>query len=188
MSFVDRMLMFFSLDQTGYQGLIVGPGDFTQRIIQAGRIEDFERFLSGYGLDYELMPVDVNGEQQLYCRYKERNVPFMSVVSTGTRSLTLFYHWYIKMSEASLVFIDEFDAFYHFELAEKIVSMIRGLQGPQVFLTTHNTDLMSNDLLRPDAYFYLRNGSMDSLDHISDKELRRAHNLQKMFKAGAFDG
>jgi hypothetical protein len=188
MSFVDRMLMFFSLDQNGYQGLIVGHGDATQSIIQAGKLEDFKRFLSGQGLDYDLIAADVNGGQRLYCRYNGTEVPFMSVASTGTRSLTFFYHWYIMMSEASLVFIDEFDAFYHFELAERIVSMIRDLEGPQVFLTTHNTDLMSNDLLRPDAYFYLRNGSMDSLDRISEKELRSAHNLQKMFKAGSFDG
>jgi hypothetical protein len=187
MSFVDRMLMFFSLDEKGYQGLSVGSDNFTQGIIRAGKLEDFEQFLLDQGLNYDLCAVDVNGQQELYCRYKGTSVPFMSVASTGTRSLALFYYWFIKMSDASFVFIDEFDAFYHFELAEQIVLMLRDLEKSQVFLTTHNTDLMSNDLLRPDAYFYLRNGSLDSLDNLSDKELRRAHNLQKMFKAGSFD-
>ncbi len=187
MSFVDRMLMFYSLDQNGYQGLSVGVDSFTQGIIRAGKIEEFGRFLQSQGLDYELVSVDVDGRQELYCQYGDTSVPFVSVASTGTRSLALFYYWYIRMSSASFVFIDEFDAFYHFELAEQIVLMLRGLRGPQVFLTTHNTDLMSNELLRPDAYFYLRSGSIDSLDRLSDKELRSAHNLQKMFKAGSFD-
>ena len=66
--------------------------------------------------------------------------------------------------------------------------MLRDLRETQVFLTTHNTDLLSNDLLRPDAYFYIQNGALNSLDRLSQKELRSAHNLQKMFKAGSFDG
>ena len=188
MSFVDNMLMFYSLDEKGYQGLSVGSDSFTNGIIRAGRIKEFQEFLHSQGLDYELTSVDVNGQQELYCRYKNTSVPFMSVASTGTRSLALFYYWYIRMSEASLVFIDEFDAFYHFELAEQIVLMLRELEETQVLLTTHNTDLLSNDLLRPDAYFYLRGGHVDSLDRLSTKELRSAHNLQKMFKAGSFDG
>lgn len=187
MSFVDRMLMFYSLDQNGYQGLSVGGESITRGIIEAGKTEEFGRFLQAQGLDYDLVPLDFNGEQELYCRYENDVVPFMSVASTGTRSLALFYYWFIRMAEASFIFIDEFDAFYHFELAEQLVIMLRSLEKPQVFLTTHNTDLMSNELLRPDAYFYLRDGSLDSLDRISEKELRSAHNLQKMFKAGSFD-
>ncbi len=187
MSFVDSMLMFYSLDQNGYQGLSVGSDGITQGIIRANKVDEFRRFLSDQGIDYDLVPMDVDGQKELYCRYGNASVPFMSVASTGTRSLALFYYWYVRMATASFVFIDEFDAFYHFELAEQIVLMLRGLKGPQVFLTTHNTDLLSNELLRPDVYFYLRGELLDSLDHLSEKELRSAHNLQKMFKAGSFD-
>ena len=34
--------------------------------------------------------------------------------------MALFYYWYIRMEKASFVFIDEFDAFYHFELSESV--------------------------------------------------------------------
>lgn len=40
------------------------------------------------------------------------NADFFKIASTGTRSLALFYYWYIRMKNASFVFIDEFDAFY----------------------------------------------------------------------------
>ena len=60
--------------------------------------------------------------------------------------------------------------------------------GVQVFTTTHNTDLMSNDLLRPDCYFLLENNSIKAISELTEKELRQAHNLQKMYKAGAFNG
>lgn len=187
MIFVDNMLMFYSLDQRGYQGLSVGPDSFTQGIIREGKIKEFQKFLERQGIFYELIAVDANGQPDLYCRFEKSTVPFGAVASTGTMSLALYYYWYIKMSKASLVFIDEFDAFYHFELAQAIVKMLRDLEGVQVFLTTHNTDLMSNDLLRPDAYFIIQGGTVRSLEKLTSKELRAAHNLQKMFKAGSFN-
>lgn len=187
MNFVDNMLMFYSLDQRGYQGLSVGPDSFTQGIIREGKLEDFQRFLEKQGISYDLVSVDINGLPELYCRFENSSVPFMSVASTGTMSLALYYYWYIRMGKASLVFIDEFDAFYHFELARAIVEMLRDLEGVQVFITTHNTDLLSNDLLRPDAYFILQDGKIQSLEKLTNKELRAAHNLQKMFKAGSFN-
>ena len=186
-TFVDNMLMFYSLDQRGYQGLSVGPDSFTQGIIREGKIAEFQQFLKEQGISYDLVSVEINGLSELYCRFEKSTVPFSAVASTGTLSLALYYYWYIRMSKASLVFIDEFDAFYHFELARSIVEMLRDLEGVQVFLTTHNTDLLSNDLLRPDAYFIIQDGKIRSLEKLTNKELRLAHNLQKMYKAGSFN-
>jgi len=91
------------------------------------------------------------------------------------------------MKKASFVFIDEFDAFYHFELSEAIVKLIKSLKNTQIILTTHNTDLLSNDLLRPDCYFFLKEGKINSLNNLTDKDIRKAHNMQKMYKAGSFN-
>ena len=55
-------------------------------------------------------------------------------------------------------------------------------------MSTYNTDLLSNDLLRPDAYYIIENDMIRPLNEKTDKELRRAHNLQKMYKAGSFNG
>ncbi len=56
----------------------------------------------------------------------------------------------------------------------------------QVILTTHNTSLMSNDLLRPDCYFLMYKDKINPLSELTDKELRLAHNIEKMYRAGAF--
>ena len=112
---------------------------------------------------------------------------FFKIASTGTRSLALFYYWYIRMEKASFVFIDEFDAFYHYELSESVQKRLRRITDVQVFTTTHNTDLMSNDLLRPDCYFILKDNKIKAISELTEKELRLAHNLQKMYKAGAFN-
>lgn len=91
------------------------------------------------------------------------------------------------MQEASFVFIDEFDAFYHFDLSMNIIRKLYTITNVQIFTTTHNTDIMSNDLLRPDCYFIINNNKLKSIATSTEKELRKAHNLQKMYKAGAFN-
>ena len=91
------------------------------------------------------------------------------------------------MSKASFVFMDEFDAFYHFELAYKIVDLMTKFTNTQIVLTTHNTDLLTNDLLRPDCYYYLHDNKVKKLSECTEKDLRKAHNLQRLFKAHAFD-
>lgn len=187
-TFVDNMLMFYSLSENRYQGLLVGTESYTHEIIKAGKLKDFEEFLRENGIDYELMPVDTNGRKEIYCRFANAAVQMFSIASTGTKSLALFYYWYIKMGKASFVYIDEYDAFYHFELSQKIVELVKALPDTQVVLSTHNTDLISNDLLRPDAYFEIKDNEIKSFDKITDREIKKVHNLQKMYKAGEFDG
>jgi len=185
-SFVNRMLLFYSLETRGYEGFTNGIDDVYAAIVNAGKLKDFEAFLRENGQDYHLR-ADIGATgQTIVCSFPDGEVPFTSIISTGTSSLSLFYYWYMQMEKASLVFVDEFDAFYHFELAESLVRRIRALQHTQIILTTHNTDLMSNDLLRPDCYFLLGDKRILSLADATEKELRQAHNLQKMYKAGAF--
>lgn len=186
-SFVDNMLMFYSLDEKRYQGLCVGAESFTQGIVREGKIEEFELFLKEKQVDYNLVAVEVYGQKELCCKFNNSVVPFYTVASTGTKSLALFYYWYLKMSKASFVFVDEYDAFYHFELSQDLVKLVKQLSDTQVFFTTHNTDLLSNELLRPDAYFEIENNKISSFDKKTEKELRFAHNIQKMYKAGAFN-
>lgn len=185
--FVDRMLLFYSVDEKGYEGLQVGVESLSEGIISNGKLKDFEHFLRENEVDYKLKAVEIDGEKKIYCSFGEKAIDLFKIASTGTKSLALFYYWYIKFRKASFVFIDEFDAFYHFRVAENLVKKVREVKGVQIFMTTHNTDLMSNDLLRPDCYFEIKNNKILSFSNKTEKELRKAHNLQKMYKAGAFN-
>ena len=186
--FVDRMLLFYSLDSRGYEGFMNGSEGIAEGIVNSGKVDDFQEFLKENDIIYDLYACEVDGRKAIYCHFENQDADFFKIASTGTRSLALFYYWYIRMKKASFVFIDEFDAFYHFELAEGVVKRLREITGVQIFTTTHNTDLMSNDLLRPDCYFILKNNKIKAIQRLTEKELRQAHNLQKMYKAGAFDG
>lgn len=186
-SYVDRMLWFSSLERNQYQGFANGIERIAEGIIRRNKVADFQKFLHDVGIDYQFEVKEIEGEKQLFCRYKKRSVNFFSVASRGTCSLTLFYYWLIQLEKASLVFIDEFDAFYHNNLAEGVVQELLKLSNVQAILTTHNTDIMTNDLLRPDCYLKISNGNIRSFSDLTPKELRKAHNLQKMYRAGAFD-
>lgn len=186
--FVERMLLFYSLDSRGYEGFMNGSKSVAEGIVESGKVKEFQEFLKENDIDYDLYECEVDGRKAIYCHFDNKDADFFKIASTGTRSLALFYYWYIRMEKASFVFIDEFDAFYHFELSESVLRRLKTIPHVQVFTTTHNTDLMSNDLLRPDCYFLLENNGIRAISDLTDKELRHAHNLQKMYKAGAFNG
>ena len=49
----------------------------------------------------------------------------------------------------------------------------------QVFLSSHNTSLMANELLRPDCNFILNSNRIKPLCDCTEKELRFGHNTEK---------
>jgi AAA15 family ATPase/GTPase len=158
-------------------------------IIERDRVADYQKFLNVANIDCELSVVEEFGRKTIAFKFEEKTIPYPKVVSTGTNSLTLFYGWYLRVIESgvSLLFIDEFDAFYHHELSALVVEKLKET-GIQFIITTHNTSIMTNELLRPDCYFILDKNSIKPLSKCTEKELREAHNLEKMYKAQAFNG
>lgn len=184
--FVNSMLWFRNLDERGYIGLQTGRTNIEEYIIKNGYIEEFAKFLRDIsGQDFDFSPTNKD-DKYLTCQIGEIPVPFNRIESTGTRSLTLLFYWITDLKNASLVFIDEFDAFYHFKLAYAVCKQLFSLDNCQVFMTSHNTHLMTNDLLRPDCNFILDNNKIKPLNHCTEKELRWGHNIEKIYRAGAF--
>lgn len=187
--FVDHMLSFRSLNGNEYQGYDVGSGKITEGILERGNLKDFEVFLKKANIDCCLKEIKTDNYRDIAFCFENAEIPFFDIASTGTQSLALFYHWLLDVREnVSFLLIDEFDAFYHFELAQNIVNILKNLENTQVLLTTHNTDLISNDLLRPDCYYELKSNKAVPFWKNTSKEIREAHNMQKIYKAGGFSG
>ena len=184
--FIHRMLFFRSLADNKYLGLQKGRTQFLSDIIEHDNVHDFESFLNDAGVKCNLKAI--TGDETLYFDFNGKLIPFEDIASQGTQSLALFYYWYQTLRDSknvSFVFIDEFDAFYHHSLSKLIVTKLKEINA-QVILTTHNTSIMTNDLLRPDCYFLMDERGMTSLKNLTPKELREAHNIEKMYKAGSF--
>lgn len=188
-TFIEQMLYFRSLLDRTYLGFDIGGKNILEDIVKKNNVEDFEYFLNVAGIDCKLSVVEELNKSSIAFNFNGKQLPFSDVASTGTSALALFYFWYQSIkgtSKVSFVFIDEFDAFYHHSLSALIVEKLKET-GVQFILTTHNTSIMSNDLLRPDCYFEMTKNRIRSLSNSTHKELREAHNIEKMYKAGSFD-
>lgn len=186
--FVQGMLWFRNLDDRGYMGIKSGESNLAKFIIKNDLIEDFQVFLKEVSdQSYSLLKVK-GDEDQFYCMVDREVIPFISITSTGTNSLLLLYCWMkqVEQQGASFIFIDEFDAFYHFALSKAVCKQLFRLPA-QIFLSSHNTALMTNDLLRPDCYFVIDGKSVKSLPQLTAKDLQWGHNLEKLYRGGAFE-
>ncbi|MCF6439731.1 ATP-binding protein [Pseudoalteromonas luteoviolacea] len=181
--FVAGMVFFRTLNRNKeFHGQVIDSKRLSQAIIEKGKVKDFEEFLNASGVECKLQINGPKYDEVIEFVFGSKNIEFSLVASTGTMSLGVFYYWYLKLlsNEISFAFIDEFDAYYHFSLSKNIVRKLSELQC-QTVLTTHNISLMSNELLRPDCYFLL-DDVQKPFYSLVDKELRKAHNLEKIYK------
>lgn len=163
--------------------------DFLNFLSQNNNLEDFKNFLNEMGVQSELQLAKLPDDTlELYFK-NIKLIPFFKNASSGTLVLTELYRKLTMSKNLSLIYIDEFDAFYHYELSTKIIKFLKdNFKDCQVILTTHNTNLMSNRLMRPDCLFILsQQGQLTSLSDATPRELREGHNLEKMYIAGEFD-
>lgn len=191
MDFVSHMLWFRSVRNNDFIGLETGPSILDDWIINNGLVEDFNNFIKDTcDLDVTLRTRrGINGKPILVEEHKNGALVFREVSSSGTSAAELFYFWMKHFEDVSLLFLDEFDAYYHFELAEKIIGKLKLYRNMQVIFTTHNTSLMGNDILRPDCYLILRHGVLKSyIDSAGGREIREGHNLEKIYRNGGLDG
>lgn len=187
-SFVENMLFFRSLEDRSYLGQEVDDKKtITAEIIKRNKVQEFETFLNEANVRCKLAVVETLDGQDLAFDFGKKRLLFTKVMSTGTSAVSLFFYWYLIIleSKVSFVFIDEFDAFYHHELSKLIIKKLMQV-GVQFVVTTHNTSLMSNDMMRPDCYYLMGNNKILPLSRCTEKELREVHNIEKIYKAGGF--
>ena len=173
----DRVLPYDSLNEKSAQR--IGKLD----------AQKLQEFLSLMGFDCELEAhEEPDGKMQLYFEYATP-IKFYQTASSGVRSLTELF-WCLKdiTENTSLLYLDEFDAYLHFEMSELLFGYMKeNYPDIQIVFTTHNTELFSNKLSRPDAIQILsRNHRMTPLYKATERELREGHNLEKMYRSGEF--
>lgn len=155
----------------------------------SNKLKDFENFLKENNMEYKLEWENTSGMHELFVLFPfNKKVTFLSIASSGTKSLFLYFYWkVIAFNKLSFLFIDDFDAFLNNEIAENILLDLNKNSNFQTLLTLHNTYLMQNKLTRPDCCFIMNNNKISSLSNLTQKEIREAHNLEKMYLNGAFN-
>lgn len=114
--------------------------------------------------------------------------PFLQVASRGTAILCRLFCWNRRSRDnGAIMFFDDFDDLFDHRTAENVMThIIRSSQAQCVFVT-HNTSLFSSDTLRPDCCFIMKDGLLRSIPSLTDKSIRKGHNLEKMLRDGEFD-
>lgn len=163
---------------------------FFEKLEERKGLQEIEQFFNEMGIECQLILRKLpDGQRELYF-YHERLVPFFETASSGTLALFDLYRRSVApMREASFIYLDEFDAFYHYEMAENVISFFKKRYSKcQIILTSHNTNLMTNRLMRPDCLFILSSfGTLTALCNATERELREGHNLEKMYISGEFE-
>lgn len=189
MGFVSHML-YFKSDTQGNTFIGYGKGELIyDYIINNGLVNDFKKKLREFAeIDADLDVVKIPGTPGVFVqKFKKKQLRFDAISSTGTSVFALFYYWYKHLGDVKFLYMDEFDAYYHYEMSEKIVRLVSEMEDCQTVFTTHNISLLRNDLLRPDCCLVLKNGQIKSFSDSTDRELRQGHNLEKMYRNGEFN-
>ena len=190
MQFVNNMLWFRSLKSNEFMGIMANGEDLNDFIINNHYVDKFSEFLNEFGQDYKLCETDGGfGKKVVGVVYKNRVARFDTVASTGTLSLWLYFYWMNRLADdkISFIFLDEFDAFYHYELSARILSDVNNHVNFQSILTSHNTFLIDNEIMRPDCYAILKDGKLKTFAESTKKTIRLGHNLEKMMLGGEFE-
>ena len=189
--FVENMLMLWSFDQSCFIGYKKPPKDnLVKKIIENRNFEKLQQFFLEAGFTDKLTyKKNSLGEYNLFIQYDDKCLDFNDAASNGMKALLLIYYYLEnKLNQdkrPSFVCIDNFDAFFSFELSYFIVNQLKDCN-TQALLTTYNTCNFSNDLLRPDCYFLCSKNKIVDANNATDKELRRGHNLEKLYRGGVF--
>lgn len=184
-NFVNGMLWFRCLETREFIGLENIITVLEEFIIRTELVTDFGRFLKEVSGQQFTFAEPAPGDKNLFCEVGGNTIPFAHICSTGTQALELLFYWVKRMKDATFVFIDEFDAFYHFKLSFEVCRLLFKLDC-QVFTSSHNTYLMTNNLLRPDCNFIVHDNKIKALCDCTDKELRFGHNIEKLFRGDTF--
>lgn len=185
--FAENMLWFRCVSKGNhFIEYKLGGDSMDALIINNNKLEDFQNFLLENGLKYTLCSKKIDNNDLIYAKFENGETLFSKIISSGTRALWLYFCWSLFFEDVSFLFLDEFDAYYHYETAEMIIRAINSKKNMQAIVTSHNTYLMRNSITRPDCCFILTNNKVTALCDCTDKEIREAHNLEKMYRNGTF--
>ena len=160
--------------------------------------EEINAFLREYGLPFTIEyssggPMDALTPFQMRLQAVREGmapIPFQ-LESMGSQILLGFLPAFLTVvKQGGILAIDEFSSEFHNDLEELLVSyFFRHTSRSQLIFVSHSTNILKTSLLRPDQVYAVdfdKDGSY--LCKFSERGMREAQNMEKMYLSGAFGG
>ncbi len=160
-------------------------------------LKDFNYdFFMEYGSESEGEGLHVRlGSGQKSIFFKRNSFPMPSTFYTESQGNQVFADMLPQIinviEQPGMLVIDEFGNSLHNRLSEKIVRFfMERSKYSQLFITSHDTNLISNSIFRPDQINLIsfKNSKGSKVERISQFKPREAQNLEKMYLGGMFEG
>lgn len=144
----------------------------------------FQQFILNFNFTERIFINNSSAEPILEIEHA-RPLPFFEYASAGLTAVAkLFYTLYCRRVPLRFVFLDEFDAAYHYQLSKLILKHLGSIQS-QVIVTTHNVALLQ--LVEYKNIAILDNGTIQPITHLTNRDLSLGFNLEQLYRAGEFD-
>lgn len=179
-------------------------GDTITKYVERNGVETINKYLENfhydfvveYGSESEGAGVKVSvGQDNKMVFLKRKSFPIPNAIFNESQGNQVFADMLpdiIRVIEnPGILVIDEFGNSLHNKLAEKIIKFfMEKASGSQLFVTSHDTNLLSNSILRPDQINILTFMGADGscVKRVSEFKPREAQNLEKMYLGGMFEG
>lgn len=171
--------------------------------LDSNGVNDINNFFKEYNFDQSIeyseksegniTIIDMDGEKDIFFKRKGIGEPIPYIwESLGSRNLiNMLPSFFQVIRNGGMLIIDEFSSAFHNELEELLIRyFMEKSNKSQIFLVSHSTNLLSNNIFRPDQEYSVEfNGSMGStINRFSNEKPREAQNIEKMYNSGVFGG
>ncbi len=165
------------------------PASILEYLAENDLVADFASFLqesAGIDLNLDVIESD-HSSKNVVLKTGRGCIPFDRIMSDGTKSLMILYYWKKRSAGTTFAFIDDFGANYHYRLSDNLFKLIVETTSFQTVFTTHNLNLISNYMSRPDCCWHMIDGTIRPLPDMTARELREGHNMERLMRGGEFD-
>lgn len=167
-------------------------------------VDKINKYLQDFNYDFFLeygskstgegATVSVGSDEKIVF-FKRKSFPFPSIFYDESQGNQVFADMLPNLigviEKPGMLVFDEFGNGLHNKLAEKIIKFfMRSAANSQFFITSHDTNLISNSVFRPDQIDLVTFGDSNGskVTRISTYKPREAQNLEKMYLGGMFEG
>lgn len=105
---------------------------------------------------------------------------------SGVNSLFWFFY-VIKTTPHKDIVIDNIDGFLHpISMRQFCIVLKKYFDGYRFIFLMNNDELMCTSIMEIDNLYVMKDSKIKKIQDCTDRELRIAHNLQKLYRAGEF--